>query len=105
MVGSLSNVFTKKWFSNSNHYILIATEKGISVYQIFSCYYIDPEVYYLQNNFYSSSDYQEFLNKIKGRSNFDFGLEVSSTDKIITLSTCTDDNKGRKVIHAKYMGN
>ena len=102
--GSLSNVFTKKWFSKSNHYILVATESGISVYQIFSCYYIDPEVYYLQNNFYNTSDYQEFLNKLKSRSNFNFGLDVTTDDKIITLSTCTDDNKGRKVIHAKRIG-
>ena len=26
------------------------------------------------------------------------------SDQIITLSTCTDDNKGRKVVHAKLIG-
>ncbi len=99
--GSLSNVFTDKWFENSNHYIVVRTEKVRYVYQVFSCYYIDPEIYYLQTNFYRDSDYQEFLNTLKARSNYDFGLEVTANDKIITLSTCTDDNKGRKVIHAK----
>lgn len=99
--GSLSNAFTDKWFKNSNHYIVVRTEKVRYVYQVFSCYYINPEIYYLQTNFYRDSDYQEFLNILKSRSNYDFGLEVTSDDKIITLSTCTDDNKGRKVIHAK----
>ena len=99
--GSLSNVFEEKWFKNSNHYIVIRTENVRYVYQIFSCYYIDPEIYYLQTNFYRDSDYQEFLNTLKSRSKFDFGLDVSANDKIITLSTCTDDNKGRKVVHAK----
>ena len=101
--GSLANVFTDNWFQSSNHYIVVVTESKKYVYQIFSCYYIDPEVYYLQNNFYRDSDYQEFLTKLKSRSNYDFGLEVSASDKIITLSTCTDDNKGRKVVHAKLI--
>ena len=99
--GSLSNVFEDKWFNTSNHYIVVRTANVRYVYQVFSCYYIDPEVYYLQTNFYRNADYQEFLNVLKSRSIYDFGLDVGINDKIITLSTCTDDNKGRKVIHAK----
>ena len=34
---------------------------------------------------------------------YNFGIELGENDKIITLSTCTDDNKGRKVIHAKMV--
>ena len=45
--------------------------------------------------------FDEFVNTLKSRSNYDFGEDLSSDDKIITLSTCTDDNNGRKVIHAK----
>ena len=101
--GSLSNVFTDKWFQNSNHYIVVRTPNGKHVYQVFSCYYIDSEVYYLQTNFYNNNDYQVFLDTLKGRSNYNFGLDVTTSDKIITLSTCTDDNKGRKVIHAKMV--
>ena len=46
----------------------------------------------------------DFLNTLKSRSKFDFGISLSAEDKIITLSTCTDDNKGRKVVHAKLIG-
>ena len=35
---------------------------------------------------------------------FFFNLNLNVNDKIITLSTCTDDNKGRKVVHAKLIG-
>lgn len=101
--GSLSNVFTDDWFQNSNHYIVVVTELGKYIYQVFSCYYIDPEVYYLQTNFIRESDYQEFLEKLSSRSNYDFSVSVTTNDKIITLSTCTDDNKGRKVVHAKLI--
>ena len=101
--GSLSNVFTDKWFRESNHYIIVRTEQGRFFYQVFSCYYIDPEVYYLQNSFYDESSHQEFLNTISARSIYDFGVSVTTSDKIITLSTCADDNKGRKAIHAKLV--
>ena len=45
-----------------------------------------------------------FLSNLKSKSKFDFNIELNSNDKIITLSTCTDDNKGRKVVHAKLIG-
>ena len=32
-----------------------------------------------------------------------FGEIHLTEDKIITLSTCTEDNKGRKVVHAKLI--
>ena len=101
--GSLASVFTEKWYRNSNHYVIVRTESVRHVYQIFSCYYIEPEVYYLTTNFYNENEYMDFLNTLKSRSKFDFGVQLSANDKIITLSTCTDDNKGRKVIHAKMI--
>ena len=63
-------------------------------------YSIDPETYYL-NILFNDNQFDEFVNTLKSRSNYDFGEDLSSDDKIITLSTCTDDNNGRKVIHAK----
>jgi len=102
--GGLANVFTEKWFKSSNHYIVVRTETERHVYEIFSCYYIEPEVYYLQTDFYNNREYQEFLDTITKRSFYNFDVEVGVEDKIITLSTCTDDNKGRKAIHAKMIG-
>lgn len=98
--GSLSNLFTDKWFNSSNHRINIYTENGVYKYSIFSVYSIDPETYYL-NILFNDNQFDEFVNTLKSRSNYDFGEDLSSDDKIITLSTCTDDNNGRKVIHAK----
>ena len=101
--GSISNMFTDNWFKNSNHIIVVRTDTGKYTYQVFSVYYIDPEVYYLQNNFYSNADYATFLNTLRDRSKYNFGVGLDVGDKIITLSTCTDDNSGRKVVHAKLM--
>lgn len=101
--GSISNIFTDDWFYSSSHKIIVATEYGRFVYQIFSNYYIEPEVYYLQNNFSSNAAYQEFLDTLKGRSIYDYGVDLGVNDRIITLSTCTEDNTGRKVVHAKLI--
>ena len=101
--GSIANIFTEDWINNSNHSIIVVTDTMQYVYKIFSAYYIDPEVYYLQTVFYSDSDYQKFLNTISSRNIINIDSSVSITDRIITLSTCTEDNKGRKVIHAKLI--
>ena len=101
--GSVSNLFTDKWFNNSNHKIKIKNNMQIYTYEVFSVYYIDPEIYYLQTSFYDDNSYMIFLNTLKNRSLKNFNVQLTSNDRIITLSTCTDDNKGRRVVHAKLM--
>ena len=96
--GSLDNLFENKWFNNSNHLIVVRNKKKKYVYEVFSVYESKPETYYLQNNVYE--EYEEFLNTLKSRSKFNFDVELDKNSKIITLSTCTKDNKNRKVVHA-----
>jgi len=99
--GSLSNLF-KAGQSNIKIMVITADQKKYT-YQVFSAYEIDPEVYYLQTNFYSDESYEEFLKTISSRNTIGVNNKVSIDDKIITLSTCTDDNSGRKVVHAKLI--
>ncbi len=101
--GSISNLFGKNWVKNSNKKVIVLTPSKKYTYKIFSVYYIEPEVYYLSTNFYSDVDYKQFLDTIKSRNSIAIDNSVSIEDKIITLSTCTEDNKGRKVVHAKLI--
>lgn len=101
--GSLSNIFTEEWYQKSNHTIVIVNPKETLIYEVFSTYYIDPETYYLQTNFRTDEEYINFLTTLKNRSIYDYTVNLSSSDNMITLSTCTDDNKGRKVIHGKLI--
>ena len=101
--GSIANIFTDNWYNTSNHKIMIKNNMQINTYEVFSIYYIDPEVYYLQTSFFDDNSYMEFLNTLKSRSKYNYGIQLSSNDRIITLSTCTDDNKGRKVVHARLI--
>ena len=99
--GSIDKLFKNK---QSDIKIRVLTaDRQIFTYQVFSAYYIDPEIYYIQTSFYNLDEYQQFLNTIAGRNIIEVDNTVTISDKIITLSTCTDDNKGRKVVHAKLI--
>ena len=100
--GSISKMFGKNYYNNSNHEIYVIDENNIYVYKVFSIYYSKPITDYLQVEFYDD-EYLNFLNGLKAKSKFNFGEELNVNDKIITLSTCTDDNSGRKVVHAKQV--
>lgn len=102
MFGTLKNVLTKEWLENQdNQKIAFVTPKQTEYYQIFSCYEIEAEDYYIQTEFASDSEYEEFLKTISSRSIYDFQIVVNHQDSIITLSTCTDDGQKRIVVHAK----
>ena len=51
-------------------------------------------------NMLKEDKFQEFLNLIINRSIYNFNTPVSSSDKILTLSTCSNNGKNRLVIHA-----
>ncbi len=103
MFGSLHNVLTSNWYNNkNNHVIRLSTQTENTMWQIFSVYKVPMETYYLTTDFTSSSEYSDFLKTIKDRSVHSFGVSVSSSDKILTLSTCSNNNK-RVVVHAKLI--
>ena len=68
-------------------------------WKVFSIYSIDVTSDYLYINFENDENYQNFINLVKGRSNYQFNTEVTTNDKILTLSTCLDNDK-RLVVHA-----
>ena len=104
MFGSLVWCLKESWYTNEeNMYIKMSTPKTNTIWKIFSIYTINPEVYYLKTYFENDEEHTIFLNTLKNRSIYDFQEDVSSDDKIITLSTCTDDGTKRIVIHAKMV--
>lgn len=103
MFGSLSNVFTKKWQSNTDNYIIkISTPKENTMWQIFSVYHIPVKSDYIQTSFKNDADFQRFLNTISNRTMFNFKTKATVKDKILTLSTCYGNNQ-RAVVHAKLI--
>ena len=104
MFGSLKNILNEEWYNNAeNKNITFLTEKGNYIYKVFSIYKIESEDYYIKTNFKNDEDYEKFLNTIKNRSIKNFDINLNINDKIITLSTCANNNKYRIVLHAKKL--
>ena len=104
MFGSLNNLLEKDWLSNKdNYYITVTTPNKIMTFKIFSVYTIDKESYYIKTYFSSNKYFKEFLETIMKRSIYNFGTDVNTSDKILTLSTCKNDFGKRIVVHAKLL--
>ena len=105
MFGSISDVFDKDFFEKKdNNYIeIINTNNETLTYQIFSYYVIEKEEYYITTSFNGEHDFTAFIDTIKKRSYKNFNIDVTTTDYILTLSTCSGigNTTKRKVIHAK----
>lgn len=105
MFGSLAWCLKESWYKKEeNHYIKISTPYSNTVWKIFSIYTIKPEVYYLKTYFNNDTEHQNFLDTLKSRSIYKFTNEnLTTDDKILTLSTCSDDGTKRIVIHAQMI--
>ena len=103
MFGSLSNILQSNWYSNtSNHVIKLSTEYENTLWQVFSIYRIPTTNDYIQTDFHTDEEYQAFLNTLQSRSYFTFDTTVNAADKILTLSTCWNEEE-KVVLHAKLI--
>ena len=104
MFGTLSNTLKKEWRdTKKNRYINFSTRDESMVWEVFSTYTIDSENYYIKTSFSSEEEYEKFIKTIIDRSVYNFNVNVTTQDKILTLSSCTNIGEGRTVVHAKLM--
>ena len=104
MFGSLIWCQKESWYKQEeNQFIKISTPYSNTIWKIFSIYTIKPEVFYLKTYFKDDNEHLTFLDTIKDRSIHNFNEDLTTSDKILTLSTCTDDGTKRAVIHAKLV--
>lgn len=104
MFDTLKNVLEEDWYQNKeNHKVTLVTEKETYIYEVFSTYSIVPENYYISTNFENEEEYSAFLKKIQSRSIYNYKIEVTKEDKILTLSSCLKEGQKRVVLHAKLI--
>lgn len=98
--------YTYEDFVSQNQYIYLTTNSGVHTFRVFAvCFTKDLNFYINCNNI----DVASVAARAKSMSLFDFGVSVGSSDKIITLSTCTRYYKGlganqRFIIMGKLVG-
>jgi sortase B len=90
MFKNVTKYLDEKFF-NENANIEIATLEGIYTYEVFAIYQTDKYYSYIKTDFTSHKQFVEFANEMKSNSLFERkGIEFTETDRIITLSTCTN---------------
>lgn len=67
----------------------ICTENGNVIYQIFAAYVTYSASFVYTDHFEFSWDFYDFIEKSLASSILNMGVEVTTEDKIVTLSTCT----------------
>lgn len=103
MFGTLKNILSSDWVKDPNNFVVkISTLKENALYQVFSIYTIPETSDYIQTVFKSDDEFNTFVNMLKDRSGYNFNTNVTGSDKILTLSTCYNEND-RVVLHAKLI--
>lgn len=100
MFGTLNKINNKDWYNNaSNNLITFNTIYNNYKWEVFSIYSINVTADYLKTIFNNDKEWSDFIKLISDRSVFKSNIEVGKDDKILTLSTCLDNNR-RLVVHA-----
>ena len=103
MFSSLRDVTKKSWYTNEENLTITFNSLTQNMkWKIFSIYSINVTSDYLKKDFDTESEWYDFLDLISERSDYEFDTEVGKDDKILTLSTCLQNDR-RLVIHAVLM--
>lgn len=102
MFGTLKNTLNSDWYlDKSNSIVQLIVGDTIYKYEVFSVYKIKAEDYYIQTEF--SDGFAKFVDILRSRSVYDFGVRAKEDDQILTLSTCMGFSDTRLVLHAKLI--
>jgi sortase B len=89
MFGQLPS-YTNIDFAKENPHIYFSTGENEGIWRVFCVAYVE-----LSKNFNYNApnpkleEYEKLLGSLKSRSMYDFDVELSTSDRILTLSTCT----------------
>ena len=103
MFGTLKN-FVQDGVYESDPYFWIYTPERIYKYEIFNCSTVGAVSNTYTLEFGSRKEFQNYLDKALMQSQVDSSkVKVKSSDKIVTLSTCTGDEETRFVVQGKLV--
>lgn len=102
MFATLLNYEDKNYF-DLHKYVWVITPDANYKYEIFSAYKCTVNDGRYQTEF-EGEEYSKYLESSISKSYYDTGVSVNENDKIVTLSTCTNNDKDeRYVIQAKLI--
>lgn len=103
MFASLHNYVDQSYY-DAHPIMYISTPAGDYKLEIFSCFTCDFDADTYTLSFASEAEYSAFLNKMVSQSNVKTNFSVDSSERIVTLSTCTYEyDNARYVVMGKLV--
>ena len=103
MFASLHNYVDQSYY-DAHPVMYISTPSGDYKLEIFSCFTSDFDADTYTLSFASEAEYSSFLNKMVSQSNVKTNVSVDSSERIVTLSTCTYEyDNARYVVMGKLV--
>lgn len=98
--------FTQQSFAQKTPYIYLTVPEEKQVWEIFSVFYTDTDFDYIRSNI-EPSEMLKMANEAKALSLYNYNIDLTAQDKILTLSTCAikfkSDGSGRFVVMARLL--
>ena len=103
MFASLLDYSTEGYYEE-NPVLILQTPEESYYLEVFSGYVTDASSTGYRIDFADDGDFSAFLEEIRGKSEFETGVEVTAEDRIVTLATCSYRfNDARYVLHCKLV--
>lgn len=102
MFHEVVNYADASYFNNHQRILIYTPDGSCSTYQVFAFYKSPKTSVTYDCSYASAGEYQQYLNHIAEQNWYNTGTQVTTEDRIITLSTCSNEwDDTRYVIHAK----
>jgi len=96
--------FADESYYKDHRYITLRLNSGDTTWEIFSFYSTTTDFDYIATTFDGQQAFGDFVALTKEKSAYDTGVGVSGSDKVLTLSTCTNrPDDSRYVLMAKLV--
>lgn len=104
MFGNLEKYLSNEWCSNiQNHYFEFYTLRKAYMAQIFSVIKINAVEFKTCFEFNSNDDFLTYIKELEQQSIYNFNVELTPYDRILTLYTCDDNSSYRIIVCAKLI--
>lgn len=104
MFSTLRQLLNPELFNeDTNRYFNFNTKNNKYIAQIFSVYKINKNKLILSNNYDTEADFNEFIQECKTNSVYNFDIDVTYSDNVLTLCTCDNNTQYRIVVFAKLL--
>lgn len=104
MFSSLNSTLEPSWHTEfENQFINFSTIFKSTIWEVFSIYKSTARNVTIPISFASDTDFLNFVDVTKQKSVYNFNVNLTNTDKILTLYTCGNNTSYRVIVHAKLV--